>query len=315
MKFLHSFIPIILLTTVSSSQAQEKPQQSTLVTGTRVSLAPPVEFTPSSQFPGYQQESTGASIMVTEIPGPFAEVSAGFARPSELAKKGMTLQKKEEITIDGRTALLLQIWQVAAGQEFLKWILALGNANETVLVVATFLKQHESELSEKMRASLLTVTWDSEKSVSPTEGLSFSLSEKRKMKPAKRIANKLIYTKDGIMPNEGGDAPLFIIGQSTAKVNVDDPESFAKLILLQNDSFTDIEIEQSSEVLIDSLSGYEILAKGLDKKSKQPTVIYYTMLFEEQNYFFFMLGMVGSEQREAYLPVFKEMAGSFRRNK
>lgn len=39
------------------------------------------------------------------------------------------------------------------------------------------------------------------------------------------------------------------------------------------------------------------------------------ILFEEQNYLFFMLGMVGSVQREAYLPVFKEMAGSFRRNK
>lgn len=315
MKFLHPLISITLLTTVSFSQAQESPQQSTLVAGTRVSLAPPADFMPSAQFPGYMQESTESSIMVTEIPGPLAEVSTGFSRPAELAKKGMTLQNKEEIIVDGRTALLLQIWQVAAGREFLKWILVFGNENETVMVVSAFLKRHENELSEKMRASLLTVTWDSEKSVSPTEGLSFSLSEKRKMKPAKRIANKLIYTKDGIMPNEGGDAPLFIIGQSTAKVNVDDPESFAKLILLQNDSFTDIEIEQSSEVLIDSLSGYEILAKGLDKKSKQPTVIYYTMLFEDQNYFFFMLGMVGSEQREAYLPAFKEMAGSFRRNK
>lgn len=88
MKLLHPFISITLLTTVSFSQAQETPPQGTLVVGTRVSLAPPVEFIPSAQFPGYQQESTGASIMVTEIPGPFAEVSAGFARPSELAKRG-----------------------------------------------------------------------------------------------------------------------------------------------------------------------------------------------------------------------------------
>lgn len=53
----------------------------------------------------------------------------------------------------------------------------IGNRNETVMVVATFPKQHESELSEKLRASLLTVTWDSEKSVSPTEGMSFTLGE------------------------------------------------------------------------------------------------------------------------------------------
>ncbi|MCE7940105.1 MAG: hypothetical protein DYG95_00705 [Chlorobi bacterium CHB1] len=312
MKFFCSFLSIILLTSPGFSPAQETPQQSTLVAGTRVSLTPPAEFTLSAQFPGYQQESTGASIMVTEIPGPFAEVSAGFSVPAELAKKGMTLQTKEEITVDGRTALLLQIWQVAAGKEFLKWILAFGNANETVMVMATFPKQHESDRSEKLRTSLLTVTWDSEKSVSPTEGLSFTLSEKGEMKLAKRMANMLIYTKGGIMPTEGEDVPLFIIGQSISKVNVEDPESLAKLSLLQNDSVADIEIEQPVKVLIDSLSGYEIIAKGMSAKSKQPTVIYQMMLFEDQNYYI-MLGMVGSEKREAYLQVFREMAGSFRR--
>lgn len=68
------------------------------------------------------------------------------------------------------------------------------------------------------------------------------------------------------MPHEGEDVPLFIIGQSISKVNVEDPESLARLSLLQNGSVTDIEIELSTEVLIDSLSGYEIIAKGMDKK-------------------------------------------------
>jgi hypothetical protein len=132
------------------------------------------------------------------------------------------------------------------------------------------------------------------------------------MKLAKRMANMLVYTKGGVMPAEGEDVPLFVVGQSISKVNVEDPESLAKLSLLQNDSVADIEIEQSTKVLIHSLSGYEIIARGLEKKSKQPTVIYQTMLFENQNYYI-MLGMVGSEQRESYLPVFKEMAESFSR--
>lgn len=163
-----------------------------------------------------------------------------------------------------------------------------------------------------MRASLLTVTWDSEKSVSPTEGLSFTLSEEGEMKLAKRMANMLIYTKGGSMPAEGEDVPVFIIGQSIWKVSVEVPESLARLSLLQNDSFTDIEIEQSTKVLIDSLSGYEIIAKGLDAKSSQPSTVYQAMMFEGQNYYI-MLGMVGDQQREIYLPVFKEMVGSFRR--
>jgi len=57
----------------------------------------------------------------------------------------------------------------------------------------------------------------------------------------------------------------------------------------------------------------QIIATGLDAKSGQPSIVYQTMLFEGHNYYI-MLGMVGSEKREACLPVFEEMGESFRRN-
>lgn len=314
MRFLRAFLLIVLLVTSGLSQAKESPNQATPIVGTRVSLKPPAGFTPSSQFSGYWLESLGSSIIVTEFPGPFSEVSSGFSKPAELMKRGMSLLNKQEVKINGQRGVLVQVKQNAFGTEYLKWIVIFGDEKESVLVAATFPKEHENDLSERMRASILSASWDREKNISPTEGLSFTFSEKGELKLAKRIANLLTFTKSGIFPSKAVDDPIFIIGQAISKIEVDDVEGFAKSRIGKTASVTGIEIEQSNTVIIDNLNGYEIVARGKDLDSGQPMVIYQTMLFEGQSYYI-MQGLISGKQRQKYLTVFKEMAGSFKRKK
>ena len=47
------------------------------VPGTSATLTPPDGFVEATRFPGFIKESTGSSIMISEIPGPYAEVTAG----------------------------------------------------------------------------------------------------------------------------------------------------------------------------------------------------------------------------------------------
>src|SRR5687767_7030540 len=101
---MNSVIPWILpvlLIIGCNVQPKELPPPGILVVGTRISLTPPVGFVASSQFPGFEQASSGASIMVTEIAGPFSEVSAGFSSPSGAAKRGMIVVDKQAVTING----------------------------------------------------------------------------------------------------------------------------------------------------------------------------------------------------------------------
>jgi hypothetical protein len=181
-----------------------------------------------------------------------------------------------------------------------------------VIITATFPKEFENELSEKLKASILTATWDREKNISPTEGLNFTVSEKGDLKLAKRFINMLAFTKGGIFPEKAIDNPFFTVGQSVSKFEIDDTEAFARSRILQTASITGIEIERSSNVTIDNLNGYEIVATGKDKQSDQTVMIYQTILFESQSYYI-MVGLISSRQREAYLAAFKEMAGSFKR--
>lgn len=313
MKILKFFLVFILFIFNSCSYAQVSLKQSDAsVSGTRIRLTPPADFTPASQFPGYQLESRGSSIMITEIPGPFAETTAGFSKPSELEKRNMSVLDKQEVKLDRQNRLLLKVEQKAYETVFLKWLLILGDEKETAMITATFPKMYEAELSEKLKASVLTAIWDRKKDVTPTEGLNFTVEEKGELKLSKRFSNMLMFTKNGVFPSKDVNDPLFIVGQSISKTAIPDNEEYAKARVLQISQIKDIKIEQSNKITIDNLNGYEIVANGKDTKSGQPMLIYQIMLFEEQNYFL-VQGLVSNENRQSNLEVFKQMARTFKR--
>jgi hypothetical protein len=312
MKLFKALLLVIPIVITAFPQDKQTPGNAISVAGTKISLKPPAGFTPASQFPGFELEDHGSSIMVTEIPGPFKEVSAGVTNPSSLKKQGISILSSQQVKVDGQTGVLVHVSQRAYDTDYLKWLLVFGDEKETVMIAATFPKQFGTKLSEVMKTSIFTATWDKGKIVSPTEGLTFAVSEKGELKIAKRFSNMLLYTQSGSIPKKSIDDPLFIVGQSVSKIETDDIESFAKSHILQTDSVTGVEIELSNKMSIDNLNGYEIVAKAKDSKSGEPMFIYQTMLFDAQGYYL-MLGMVSDRQRQAYLTVFREMAGTFKR--
>lgn len=313
MKILKLFLILTLLVVNGCSHAQELPKQSdAFISGTRIRLTPPANFTPANQFPGYQLESRVSSIMITEIPGPFTETSAGFSKPDELKKRSMLVLNKQEVKLGGHNALLLKVEQRAYETDFLKWLLVFGDEKETVIITANFPKMYEAELSEKLKASILTAQWDKKRAVAPTESLNFTVEEKGELKLANRMVNMLSFTKNGIIPKKDITDPLFIAGQSISKTAIPDNEEYSKARVLQISQVKDIEVEQLNKITIDNLNGYEIVASGKDTKSEQPMLIYQVMLFEEQSYFL-MQGFVGNNNRQNNLEIFKQMARTFKR--
>lgn len=314
MRILRAFLLLMLCAATGIAQAAMPVSQSTAIVGTRVSLTPPAGFTPATQFPGYAQESSGASIMVTEIPGPFAELSAGFSQPAELSKKSMSLLSKQEIEVAGHRGLLAQVRQSAQGIVFLKWILIFGDQQESVMLTATFPAESARALSEKMKVSILTATWDRAKAVPLDEGLSFTISEAGGLKLTKRMSNALLYTLSGIIPNKSIDEPLFVVAQALSKIIAIDAEEYARSRLLQTNTVADIAIETSTKLSVDGLNGYEILASGKHQESGELMTIYQTMLFDEDTYYI-MQGLVSRRASKSHVSTFKEMTASFKRRK
>ena len=77
--------------------------------------------------------------------------------------------------------------------------------------------------------------------------------------------------------------------------------------------YTDLKIDENkiSEVQIDGISGYEIIAEGLDNTNRTKEQIYQVMLFTDHGYYI----MVGTAKNdfETNLELFKKVARTLKR--
>lgn len=306
---------ILLLTIglamIGVSQAPQPPQA---VPGTRVSLAPPTGFSLSAQLAGFfMHDSVAASIVVTEFEGSFAELMSGFTNTAELAKRGMELLNQQEAKAVSQTGCLLYLKQNAMGGEYRKWLFIFGDEKQSVIIDATFPKTLEGDLSEKLKASLLTAKWEKDRKAVPFEP-SFTITAQGELKLTKTIPNALIYTKSGVLPSKSLDEPLFVVAGAISNVDVGDKEQFAKSRLSRTVTISNIEIERLNPVTVDKMTGYEIFAKATDTELLSPMVIYQLVLYEDSS-FYLMQGLVSSKHSSTFLPVFEKMAKSFRRTR
>src|SRR5688500_20086113 len=92
-----------LVLVVMTASAVPAFAQVVRVPGTNVSLVPPAGFSPARQYPGFEQESGQASIMVTELPGAAADMLR--ARTGEaLATRGWILVTARDPDVSGHPA-------------------------------------------------------------------------------------------------------------------------------------------------------------------------------------------------------------------
>jgi hypothetical protein len=276
------------------------------VPGTKCSLIPPDGFVASATFGGFQNQETGSSIMVNELPFSYKILAASFT-PEDLKSRGMTLIKKQTIKFNGSEATLLDVTQEAYGTTYLKQILLFGDSNIAVVVNGIY-PQSSKELETKIKDALLSTVYDSLQNDNPLEAVSFSIETKDSdFKLVKYLSGSLLYSVDGKIPSE---KPTIIVGISIAKVSAQNYKKYAEERLKQLPLGGEIAIKQSKEITIDNLKGYEIVANGKTKDGKAE-LIYQVMLFANNGDYYIFVGQT-TENFDKYLESFKEIAKTFK---
>jgi len=305
MKFITPIVVVLL-------QVSPVVAQAIRVNGTSVALAPPAGFVPSSRFPGFERPDLQSSVMVTEVPGPVADVSRGMTAAS-LATRGITLISSTRQLVDGRQALLLKVSQPAGGMTVHKWMIVSGDARTTVMIVATFPQEHESQIGDAMKDSLLTARWTV--AAAPPdhfEGLSFRISPTTSLKIAGRMSNMLMLTESGQMGPLGPTAALFVIGTSLARVDLSDLKAFATTRASQTTQLKALRLSEQGATAIGNEAAYELVAEGTDIATGRLVTLYQVVLPDPQGYVL-MQGMVDSTRAATMVPEFRKAAQTFRR--
>ena len=299
---------ILMLFYTTSLHGAERIQ----IEGTRVNIISPKNFLPAQNFPGFILEKANASILISEIPGPFSEVSAGFTTAGAAAK-GMTLISKEAIKDAPNSGLLLKLGQQAYGRQFLKWIYVFGTETDTFMVTGTFPQEFEQQLSDDIKKSVLSSRLNLKKQIDPYEGLHFKVTDSSAFKVAKRMVNMIMMTEDGLFTPKPNPPPLFIAGSSVSQgMALDDKEAFATERVKSIGTMTNVRITFSNPITIDGLNGFEIVADSTHIKSQQAKIAYQVILFGDTDYYI-MQGIAPRSEKKKYVKEFKILAHSFKR--
>jgi len=281
------------------------------IPGTRVSLVVPDGFAVSDRFFGLVGDDGASAVLITEIPGPIEAVRAGMTGEA-LAARGVELLRSEEVNVDGRDALLVDVRQTAGGTDLRGWILALGEADGSVMIAASTSGALADRLGATLRHTLLSARWNPVEIFEPFAGLGFTLTEAGSLKISDRLPSMISFTRGGDRGALEPDDPLLLAGSFTAPIDATDLDDFARQRLDEIAELEAQDVVSKQELTLAGLRAHELVVTARDRRSGAPIAIYQLVLVDG-NRFFLVQGLVGEEHAEEFMPQFREIAHSFHR--
>lgn len=279
------------------------------IKGTKISLIPPKGFTNGVNFLGLQQNESGSSIMILDIPGPYTEISSGINKEN-LLSKGIEVSNIENLTINSRPAIFVTGIQNAYGNIYTKFILIFGTNNETIMINGVY-PENMKDVGDEIKKSILTVFYETDKKNNPFDTLDYTIDvSETKLKFAKSMSNSLIFSVDGQVPTTSNDKSNLIVAKSFSEITTEDKKLFCINRLKQN-PIEIKNIEYTKEITIDGVSGYEIYAKGKNKKTGETENIYQVVLFSDKLYYI-LLGTTNDETGKSIVEI-KQAVKTFKR--
>jgi hypothetical protein len=305
----HRCIPLAITAIVAFSSAVLCGRQAVRVPGTGVTLVPPEGFTVAQRFPGFEHPGLQASIMVSELPSPAAEMKAGLTTEA-LAGQGLTVVDSSTVRIDGADALLLELAQQSGGIDFQKWMLVAGDRHATILIVGSFPRSAPDNLSVRIRESLMSATRVAQRAPDAFEGLLFRVTPSVKLKLARRMSNMLVLTESGVVPAQDGEA-VFIVGSAVADSAIADLRAFSEGRAAQTATLTKLRNVSGRSVEIGGLAAYELTADARDAQTGDAIRLYQVVVPDAGSYFIIQ-GLSRSKGSAAMLEEFRRVAATFR---
>lgn len=283
-----TILPVILffisLSTFGQKEIENKfTEAHQNIKGTKVSLISPKGFIDGLNFLGLQQTESGSSIMILDIPGPYSETSQGITK-NNLLSKGVEVSRIENLTINGLPAIFVTGTQNANGTIYTKMILVFGTEKETLLINGVY-PENMKKIGDEIRKSMLSVYYEADKIIDPFDALDYTIDvTETKLKFGKSMSNALLFSVDGQVPTKSSDKTNLIVTKSFSEIKTDDKKLFC-INRLKQFRIEVGKIEYTNEISIDGISGYEIFARGVNKKTRETENIYLVILFSDNLYY------------------------------
>ena len=256
------------------------------IEGTKISLIPSEGFISGVNFLGLKHKENGSTIAVFNLPVPFTEITKGLTKEA-FEQKGVNVKKIENLTINGLPGIFITGSQEGTGKVYMKFILYFGS-NEESIILNGISPIDLKKAGADVKKSMLTVFYDESKIIDPlaSAGYSIDVSE-TKLIFATNVANNFIYTVDGQHPTKLTDKTNLIIMKTLSPETQEDIK-ISSIKALHSTTAEIEKIDYIEEITLDGFKGYEILAKGKNKKTGEPETIYLVTVVKKTLYNFLL---------------------------
>ncbi len=310
------FILTLLCAAALVGAEEEKRLPGELVKGTRVCVVRPAGFVAATRFPGFQNEASGASVMVTVVTAPSSEITKALT-DANLLERGMKVRTRT-VDPDGAASkgVLLHLAQSQSSIDYHKWMFVFGNARATFMVVATYSAEARDALVQSLRASVLSAWYDESAVVDREAALSFVVGASKRF-PYRRVFSNAIllaprdFTRKPLTP---GEALVIVAPSLSGAISFDARRLMFGRRLNKTKDVRDLVPGDVEKLTIDDLPGLVCVARGIHTSDDKPIVVVQVMLFDDGGYYL-VQGRTRAAKPEDDIAEVMRLARTFRRRK
>lgn len=239
--------------------------------GCRIGLVPPNGFAVNAAIRGFDDKVNEAAFLTFELPAQVYSKVEQSMTAAALKQQGMTLEKREELSLKDGKAVLLTGPQEAENTKIRKWILIAALPDMTALVTAQVPDAAKDLYPDAaIRAALATVTLRASVPVAEQlELLPFRLNDLAGFRVMRVVPPALAVLTDG--PNDAMDAveqPHMVVTVGPGGPNdLSSRQNFSRNLLFGIAGFTDVKPVNSEMLRLNGQQIYEILADAKDAKA------------------------------------------------
>jgi hypothetical protein len=269
----------------------------------RIGLVPPDGLKSSGSFPGFGDEQNDVYVRLIALPAEaFAEIEKTMTDDA-LKKQGMTVEKRESLTLPAGKALLVIARQDANAVRMRKWLLIAPLDDITALVSFEVPSQAETHYPPAaIRASLATVV---ARATVPAEEqlqlLPFRMTELAGFRLVRVVPGVAVQFTDGPKDSlEPDQAHLVISVAPGGPQQAGDRDHFARMALSGLPPFKELRITNSEPLRISGQHGHEVRAEGKDPQTGTDIQIVQWIRFGTGAY----MRIVGFAPKQNWTPMF-----------
>jgi hypothetical protein len=229
-------------------------------------LVPPDGMVVSKTFPGFEDLSNDAAILVAVQSSAIYEDLKKTLDPDELKKQGITVEKREDIPLSFGTGILVVGKAEADKKVYNKWLVLAPAKGVTVLVNAQ-VPEHSTYTDAAIRAALATLTV--RETVPDSEKLSllpFTIGDLAGFHVQNVMAGRAVLLSDPTDPADKQNLkPHLFIGAFTGgPTESDDRAEFARVAFRDILGIEDVHITISEPLRIGNQPGFQTVAQAKD---------------------------------------------------